>query len=38
MLEGHFADDGAFVSERILIKHSEEYREDNPEHVEDSPS
>jgi len=38
VLEGHFADDGAFVSERIVIKHSEEYREDNPEHVEDSPT
>ncbi|HMJ78987.1 MAG TPA: cytochrome c maturation protein CcmE [Iamia sp.] len=38
VLEGHFADDGAFVSERIVIKHSEEYREDNPEHVEDAPT
>jgi cytochrome c-type biogenesis protein CcmE len=38
VLEGHFADDGVFVSERIVIKHSEEYREDNPEHVEDSPA
>ncbi len=38
VLEGHFADDGSFVSERIVIKHSEEYREDNPEHVENSPA
>jgi cytochrome c-type biogenesis protein CcmE len=38
VLEGHFADDGSFVSERIVIKHSEEYREDNPDHVEDSPA
>jgi cytochrome c-type biogenesis protein CcmE len=38
VLEGHFVDDGSFVSERIVIKHSEEYREDNPEHVEDSPT
>jgi cytochrome c-type biogenesis protein CcmE len=37
VLEGHFTDDGSFVSERIVIKHSEEYREDNPEHVENSP-
>lgn len=37
VLEGHFADDGSFVSDRIVIKHSEEYREDNPEHVENSP-
>lgn len=38
VLEGHFRDDGTFVSERIVIKHSEEYREDNPGHVEDSPA
>ncbi len=38
VLEGHFADDGSFVSERIVIKHSEEYREENPEHVEDAPT
>jgi cytochrome c-type biogenesis protein CcmE len=38
VLEGHFADDGSFVSERIVIKHTEEYREENPEHVEDSPT
>lgn len=38
VLEGHFVDDGSFVSDRIVIKHSEEYREENPEHVEDSPT
>lgn len=38
VLEGHFADDGVFVSERIVIKHSEEYREENPDHVEDTPA
>ena len=38
VLEGRFADDGTFVSERIVIKHSEEYREDNPDHVSSSPS
>lgn len=38
VLEGHFAEDGTFVSDRIVIKHSEEYREENPEHVEDSPT
>ncbi len=38
VLEGHFRDDGTFVSERIVIKHSEEYREDNPDHVEGSPA
>jgi cytochrome c-type biogenesis protein CcmE len=38
VLDGHFADDGRFVSDRIVIKHTEEYREDNPDHVEDSPT
>lgn len=38
VLEGHFLPDGTFRSERIVIKHTEEYREDNPEHVEDSPA
>lgn len=38
VLEGRFADDGTFVSERIVIKHTEEYREDNPDHVKDSPT
>lgn len=38
VLEGRFADDGSFVSDRIVIKHSEEYREDNPDHVSSSPS
>lgn len=38
VLEGRFAADGSFVSDRIVIKHTEEYREENPDHVEDSPS
>lgn len=38
VLEGRFQDDGTFRSERIVIKHSEEYREENPDHVEGSPS
>lgn len=38
VVEGRFADDGTFVSERIVIKHSEEYRDDNPDHVSSSPS
>lgn len=38
VLEGHFAADGTFVSERIVIEHTEEYREKNPYHVEGSPS
>ena len=38
VLDGHFADDGRFVSDGIVIKHTEEYREDNPDHVEDSPT
>lgn len=38
VLEGHFDDDGTFLSDRIVIKHTEEYREGNPEHVEDSPA
>ena len=35
VLEGHF-DGATFVSERIVIKHSEEYREKNPDHVKDA--
>jgi cytochrome c-type biogenesis protein CcmE len=35
VLEGHFDDDGTFVSERIVIKHSEEYREKNSDRVPD---
>jgi cytochrome c-type biogenesis protein CcmE len=38
VLDGHFAEDGRFLSDGIVIKHTEEYREDNPEHVEDSPA
>lgn len=38
VLEGRFADDGTFVSERIVIKHTEEYRDDNPDHVKESPA
>ena len=33
VLEGRFAPDGTFTSERIVIKHSEEYREDNSDRV-----
>lgn len=38
VLEGRFQADGTFRSERIVIKHSEEYREENPDHVEGSSS
>ncbi|HEX7133836.1 MAG TPA: cytochrome c maturation protein CcmE [Iamia sp.] len=38
VLDGHFTDDGRFASDRIVIKHTEEYREENPDHVEDSPT
>jgi cytochrome c-type biogenesis protein CcmE len=34
VLEGRFAGD-TFRSDRILVKHTEEYREDNPERVKD---
>ena len=34
VLQGRWAEDGAtFFSERIEVKHGEEYREDNPERV-----
>ena len=34
VLEGHFQGD-TFRSDRILVKHTEEYREDNPDRVKD---
>lgn len=36
VLEGHWAD-GRFASDRILVRHTEEYRADNPERVEQYP-
>ena len=34
VLEGHWSSDGAFfASDRILVKHSEEYKAQNPDHV-----
>jgi cytochrome c-type biogenesis protein CcmE len=34
VLEGHWSSDGAFfASDRILVKHSEEYKAENPDHV-----
>ncbi|MEY2421406.1 MAG: cytochrome c-type biosis protein CcmE [Acidimicrobiaceae bacterium] len=34
VLEGHWSSDGSrFVSDRILVKHTEEYKESNPDHV-----
>ena len=34
VLEGHWSSDGSyFASDRILVKHSEEYKADNPDHV-----
>jgi cytochrome c-type biogenesis protein CcmE len=34
VLEGHWSDDGTFfASDRILVKHTEEYKESNPDHV-----
>ena len=34
VLEGHWSADGAFfASDRILVKHSEEYKASNPDHV-----
>ena len=37
VLEGRFADEGSdvFSSDRIMVKHSESYQEDNPERTED---
>lgn len=34
VLEGHF-EGNEFKSDRILVKHTEEYRKDNPDRVED---
>lgn len=34
VVEGRFAPDGTFVSERIVIKHSEQYSDENPDRVE----
>jgi cytochrome c-type biogenesis protein CcmE len=34
VLEGHWSDDGTFfASDRILVKHTEEYKASNPDHV-----
>lgn len=36
VLEGHFEGTGnTFKSDRILVKHTEEYRKDNPDRVQD---
>ena len=36
VLEGRFADgSNVFASDRIMVKHSESYREENPERTED---
>lgn len=37
VLEGHWSSDGAFfASDRILVKHSEEYKAENPDHFSSS--
>ena len=34
VLEGHWSSDGTFfASDRILVKHTEEYKASNPDHV-----
>jgi cytochrome c-type biogenesis protein CcmE len=34
VLEGHWSSDGSFfASDRILVKHTEEYKAQNPDHV-----
>jgi cytochrome c-type biogenesis protein CcmE len=34
VLEGHWSSDGSFfASDRILVKHTEEYKAENPDHV-----
>jgi cytochrome c-type biogenesis protein CcmE len=38
VLEGHWSADGSvFASDRILVKHSEEYKASNPDHACSSP-
>lgn len=34
VVEGRFAADGTFLSDRIVIKHSEQYKQDNPDHLD----
>jgi cytochrome c-type biogenesis protein CcmE len=37
VLEGHWAADGTYRSDRVIVKHSETYRVQNPERVGDYP-
>lgn len=34
VVEGRFAPDGTFLSDRIVIKHSEQYKQENPDHLD----
>lgn len=34
VVEGRFAEDGTFLSDRIVIKHTEQYKQENPDHLE----
>lgn len=35
VVEGHWNDDGTFASDRILVKHTEEYQEDHGERLDE---
>jgi cytochrome c-type biogenesis protein CcmE len=35
VVEGRMGDDGTFAGDRILVKHSEQYREEHPDNVKD---
>jgi len=36
VVEGHWQEDGTFASDRILVKHSEEYQEDNGDRLDET--
>ncbi|HEX9259944.1 MAG TPA: cytochrome c maturation protein CcmE [Acidimicrobiales bacterium] len=37
VVEGHMGTDGTFAGDRLLVKHSEQYREKNPDKVKGYP-
>jgi cytochrome c-type biogenesis protein CcmE len=37
VLEGHWASDGTYLSDRVIVKHSETYRTENPDRVTKYP-
>jgi cytochrome c-type biogenesis protein CcmE len=38
VLEGHWAADGTYLSDRVIVKHSETYRTENPDRVSKYPA